>query len=99
MRPTDLSNYIGQSHIKDPLRDLITSAKSRRVAIDHVLMQGGPGLGKTSIAQVIATEMSARFKSVNAAALSDKKDLLSLILNNKTTVTAREWQVIFLALV
>lgn len=81
MRPTNLTTYIGQGHIKDPLNDLITSAKARKVSIDHVLMHGGPGLGKTSIAQVIATEMSARFKSVNAAALSDKKDLLSLILD------------------
>jgi len=81
MRPTDLSTYIGQPHIKDPLHDLITSAKSRKVAIDHILMHGFPGGGKTSIAQVVANEMSARFKSVNAAALADKKDLLSLILD------------------
>lgn len=81
MRPTDLSTYIGQPHIKAPLLDLITSAKSRKVAIDHILMHGFPGGGKTSIAQVVASEMGARFKSVNSAALGSKKDLLSLILD------------------
>lgn len=81
LRPRDFKNYIGQERIKKNLKLAISAAKKRSEPIDHVLLYGPPGLGKTTLAGVIAAEMGAEFKVTSGPAVERAGDLASLLTN------------------
>jgi holliday junction DNA helicase RuvB len=79
LRPRDFSSYIGQERIKQNLRLAITAAKKRGEPVDHVLLYGPPGLGKTTMASVIANEMGAQIRVTAGPAIERAGDLASLL--------------------
>jgi Holliday junction DNA helicase RuvB len=81
LRPHDFSNYIGQERIKKNLKLTIQAAKKRGEPIDHVLLYGPPGLGKTTLANVIAHEMGAQIRVTSGPAIERAGDLASLLTN------------------
>ncbi len=81
LRPLYLKDYIGQSKIKENLKVFIEAAKSRNETLDHMLFYGPPGLGKTTLAGIIANEMGVNIKITSGPAIEKPGDLAS-ILNN-----------------
>ena len=81
LRPRRLSEYIGQDKVKSNLSQFIQAALSRNEALDHVLLYGPPGLGKTTLAGIIANEMGANFRQTSAPAIERQGDLASLLTN------------------
>jgi Holliday junction DNA helicase RuvB len=81
LRPKDFDNYIGQQRLKDNLQLAITAAKKRGEPLDHVLLHGPPGLGKTTMASVIAHEMGAQIRITSGPAIERAGDLASLLTN------------------
>jgi Holliday junction DNA helicase RuvB len=81
VRPKTLADYVGQSPVKAQLEIFIQAARQRREALDHVLIFGPPGLGKTTLAHVIATEMGAGFKHTSGPVLERPGDLAALLTN------------------
>ncbi|MEJ7710799.1 MAG: Holliday junction branch migration DNA helicase RuvB [Pyrinomonadaceae bacterium] len=81
LRPRNLSEYIGQSKITSNLSIFLRAAQARREVLDHVLFFGPPGLGKTTLSQIIAQEMNAPLKSVSAPAIERGGDLAAVLTN------------------
>jgi len=81
LRPKDFANYVGQEKIKQNLQLAITAAKKRGEPVDHVLLYGPPGLGKTTLANVIAHEMGAQIRVTSGPAVERAGDLASLLTN------------------
>lgn len=79
VRPANLTDYIGQEKIKENLKISIAAAKLRKAPLDHFLFSGPPGLGKTSLAMVIAGEMGAKIRTVNAPVIEKIKDMASIL--------------------
>ena len=81
LRPKTLRDYIGQTAVKESLKIYIQAALSRRDALDHILLYGPPGLGKTTLANIVAAEMGQNIRIVSAPAIERPGDLLSIITN------------------
>lgn len=79
LRPTTLEEYIGQTEMKENLSIFIRAAKMREQALDHVLLYGPPGLGKTTMAHIIANEMSGNIKTISGPAIEKTGDLASIL--------------------
>ena len=86
LRPRRLDEYIGQDVVKSNLRILLEAALKRDEALDHVLLYGPPGLGKTSLSLIIATEMRANIRMTSGPAIEHAGDLASIL----TTLEARD---------
>ncbi|HEX5241937.1 MAG TPA: Holliday junction branch migration DNA helicase RuvB, partial [Tepidisphaeraceae bacterium] len=89
LRPRRLQEFIGQKKVKENLALAIQAAKTRGEALDHVLLYGPPGLGKTTLATIIANEMSVDYQQTSGPALQIKGDLTAILTN------VREKQVLF----
>lgn len=83
LRPKFLKEFVGQNKVKENLAVAIEAAKSRGEALDHVLLYGPPGLGKTTLASVIANELGVPFQQTSGPALQIKGDLTAILTNVK----------------
>lgn len=81
LRPQTLSGFIGQPHLRDNLAVFISAAKTRNRPLDHVLLHGPPGLGKTTLAQIIAKEMGVGLRATSGPVLSKAGDLAAILTN------------------
>src|ERR1041385_6023784 len=81
LRPRRLAEFIGQPKVKENLAVAIEAAKSRGEALDHVLLYGPPGLGKTTLATIIANELGVHFQQTSGPALQIKGDLTAILTN------------------
>jgi Holliday junction DNA helicase RuvB len=84
LRPNYLQDFIGQEQLKDNLSVFIQAARNRQEALDHTLLYGPPGLGKTTLAQIISKEMMVNFKSTSGPVLSKGADLAAILTNLQT---------------
>ncbi len=89
LRPTRWDDYVGQAKVKENLRVFIQGARARNEALDHVLFSGPPGLGKTTLANIIASELGVNILSTSGPVLERPKDLASILS------TLRERDVLF----
>lgn len=83
IRPKKLDEYIGQSALKDTLKISIQAAKKRKKQLDHLLFYGPPGLGKTTLASVIANELETKIKITSAPALERPRDIIGILMSLK----------------
>lgn len=81
LRPQRLAEYIGQKDLKEILDIAIRAAKARQETLDHLLLYGPPGLGKTTMSLILATEMGVNCKITSAPALERPKDIVGLLIN------------------
>lgn len=81
LRPISFDEYIGQSKVKESLSVYIKAAKSRKESLDHVLLYGPPGLGKTTLSHIIANELGSQFKVTSGPAIEHAADLAAILTN------------------
>src|ERR671938_1332705 len=79
LRPRRLTEFVGQARIKDQLAIALTAAKARGEALDHVLLVGPPGLGKTSLAHIVREELGVGIRTVAGPALERKGDMAAIL--------------------
>jgi Holliday junction DNA helicase RuvB len=84
LRPQRLSEFLGQERVKANLTVFIEAARSRNEALDHVLRAGPPGLGKTTLAQIVARELGVNFRATSGPVISKAGDLAALLTNLET---------------
>ena len=81
LRPNKFGEYIGQDKVKENMKIYISSALKRREPLDHVLLYGPPGLGKTTLASIIANEMNSNIKITSGPAIEKAGDLAAILTN------------------
>jgi len=81
LRPLTLAEFIGQKKVKDNIRVFIEAAKARADAMDHVLLYGPPGLGKTTLAQIVARELGVNFRATSGPMIARAGDLAAILTN------------------
>src|SRR5258708_9108827 len=81
LRPQTLDDFIGQKEVRENLKIFIAAAKSRGEALDHVLFHGPPGLGKTTLAQIVAREMGVGFRATSGPVIQKAGDLAAQLTN------------------
>lgn len=81
LRPTSFDEYMGQTKVKEALSIYIQAAKERKESLDHVLLYGPPGLGKTTLSHIIANEMGSQFKVTSGPAIEHAADLAAILTN------------------
>ena len=81
LRPKTMADYVGQQKVKENLSVFIAAAKARGEALDHVLLYGPPGLGKTTLSHIIATEMGSSIKLTSGPAIERSGDLAAILTN------------------
>ena len=81
LRPQTLSSFIGQKNVCDNLSVFVQAARGRAEALDHVLLHGPPGLGKTTLAQIVARELGVGFRATSGQIIARAGDLAALLTN------------------
>src|SRR5262247_2659684 len=81
IRPQSLDEFVGQQQLRDNLKVFIAAARGRRDALDHVLLHGPPGLGKTTLAQIVARELGVGFRMTSGPVIARAGDLAALLTN------------------